>query len=236
VRAPAYVDRIAGVLQCFNTAKDGTLTLSASTYEGFGQSAAVLTPPFAVDGLALPVLNLLSDGFSLRVDVVTRSGPSALWLPMAVARWTLKATFLSTQRRYVVSEHQRAGVRAALALMPAPSVQVEAGPEIWAGWRLKQALPAKAAGAALRRLAEQVHADPIENLTNTVPLAGQVRNWTRMPVEFVTVVAVDPSRAYDLADLHPAAPDASAPLPGVADERDRDVEAGRRRRQAPARA
>ena len=235
--APAYTDRIAAALACFNAPRDGTLTLAARTYEGIGASSAILHPPFAVDGLPLALLNLLNDGFTLRVDLVTRSGPTALWLPMLIARWTLKSSFISSRRLHVVSVSGLAGVRAMIATMPAPTLQVHAGPEVWAGWRLTQPLPAKAAGPALRRLAEQLAADPIENLADTLPLAGAVRNWSNVPREYITIVDVDPSREYELADLHPAdATGAAAVPPGVTHERDRSPEAGRGRRPAPARA
>jgi hypothetical protein len=200
----SYADTLAAVLRCFEGCK-GSVIVVGRTLSGLGQQDAHLSPPF--DALPMPVLNLLADGFSLRLSPATRSGQALDELPFLSILWRPKTVFSkATAWRHAVDPEAAAQIAAALATMPAPSLLIDAGPEVWAGWRLTEPVDLRqqldAARVTQAALAQRLDADvqTAEDVTATLPFAGPVRNWGAHP-PFIEVVIAAPERTYRIEQL-----------------------------------
>ena len=123
--------------------------------------------------------------------------------------WTLwrPATRFDKTTRWRHAVEPAAQEAIAAALMPAPSVLVDAGHEVWAGWRLqmpfdltREADQAQAAQAALAaRLGADV--ETAKDLDAPLPLCGVIRNWNANPPNRIEIVVAEPERRYDVEQL-----------------------------------
>jgi hypothetical protein len=171
-------------------------TLDLRSRDGFRHQQARLPEPVTV----LPpfVLSWLEDQDHIRI--VTAPPP----LRVAVAYWKLGDEFTrETEWRHRVPAADQARVRAALAGFPIqPAWLVTAGPEVVAGWRLAEPLPAADALAVFERLAQRLGAT--WPWPPTVPLAGVIRNWNETHRERVELVDVAPDQTITRAALERA--------------------------------
>jgi hypothetical protein len=200
--AARYTDRLAGALCLFNSCR-GRVAIAARSLHGFGESGALLVAPF--DHVPLPVLQLLLGGMQLRISPGTRSGQQLLELPILAVLWRPESAFSrETKWRHVVTAEAHAAIAETLGAMLAPSVFVDAGPEVWAGWRLerpfdltREADRAQAAQVALAaRLGTDV--ETAKDLGAPLPLCGVIRNWNANPPDRIEIVVAEPTHTYTI--------------------------------------
>jgi hypothetical protein len=207
------VARIADVLRLYNRLP-GQVYITARTLDGFGSHAMQLPPAFEA-GVPMPLLALLRDDWSIRIAPFTWDGGHWCALPMLVAIWRPSTTFLSAERRHIVTPEGEASVIAGLGAQRPPTVIVDAGPEVWAAWWLDEPITdATVARTALRTLAARVggdadlfaaigqtETDRVRLEALTLPLGGVIRNWNNQRPEHIRVLKVEPSRRYPLDAL-----------------------------------
>jgi hypothetical protein len=171
-------------------------TLDNRSLHGFKRQQARLPEPVTV----LPpfVLSWLEDQDHIRI--VAAPPP----LRVAVAYWKLGDQFdLETGWQHRVPEADQARVRAALAGFAVPPTWlVLSGPEVMAGWRLAEPLPAADAPTVLERLAARLGAT--WPLPESLPLAGVVRSWNETHREHVELLDVAPDQTITRAALERA--------------------------------
>ncbi|MDI6773338.1 MAG: hypothetical protein QME77_12240 [bacterium] len=204
VTAARYTDALAAALRLFDGGR-GTVALSGRSLHGIGEQDAHIAPPFDVP---LAVLQLLVDGYSLRLGLATRSRQVLAEFPCAWTLWRPATRFDKiTGYRHAVEPAAPEAIAAALATMPVPSVLVDAGPEVWAGWRLLEPLDlrrsADQARAAQVALATRLGGDiaAAEGLGGLAPFAGRVRYWNNTIPDFITIAEVELTRRYTLDEL-----------------------------------
>jgi hypothetical protein len=205
-QATTYTDRLSAALRLFNGCR-GTVTIAGRSLHGFGEQGALIAPPFD-QGVPLPVLQLLVDGYSLRLSPATRSGQALAEMPFLWVLWRPATRFDKiTGYRHAVEPAAQAAIADALATMPLPSVLVDAGPEVWAGWRLAEPFDllhqtTEARGAQVA-LAERLGGDvkTAEDLSATLPLAGVIRNWNNIQREYIEITIAEPARMYRVEQL-----------------------------------
>jgi hypothetical protein len=150
------------------------------------------------------LLQALADGAEVRLHAAAVAADSRfVALPWLAAVWRPKVTFSRASHwiRVIMPEHQRP-IREALASMPVPSLLVDGGHEVAAYWLLDRPIrDEREAGRALARLAEKLGAEapPASVADLEIPLAGRARNWN--PDSSITLVSVDLTRRYGVADL-----------------------------------
>jgi hypothetical protein len=210
-QATTYTDRLGAAMRLFADCR-GSVTIAGRSLHGFGEQLAHIAPPFDVP---LAVLELLRDGYSLRLSPATRSGQTLAELPFLSVLWRPQSEFSrETGWRHVVTAEAQAAVAAALAMMPPASLLIDAGPEVVAAWRLVEPLDlrhaADQARAAQVQLAERLGGDvkTAEDLAAFLPLAGRVRNWNVTVPDFIELAVVEPGRPeYTIEQLLGAAPE-----------------------------
>lgn len=206
VTAARYTDGLIAALRLFDGCR-GTVVIDARSLHGFGQQGAHVTPPFE-QGVPLPVLQLLLDGFSLRIAPATRSGQALAELPFAWALWRPATRFdRSTGHRHAVEPDAAAAIAATLAGMPPASLVIDAAHEVVAAWRLEHPVnltrDADQARDLQTELAQRLHADAdvARDLAAFLPLGGVVRNWNVARPDHIQIVTVLPERRYDVEQL-----------------------------------
>lgn len=199
--------RIGEVLDIFSKLP-GHVYVDTRTLDGFGHENLHLPTSFEL-GAPILLLKALAAGWSARVAPMTWDGGYWCALPALFAVWR-------PFTEHALTTEGQAAVTAGLALMPPPSVLVDAGPEIWASWVLDTPITnLPIARAALRSLAARVGGDgemfgaldqptcvdPLLLERLTLPLGGPIRNWFTEPREYISVAAVDLTRRYSLDSL-----------------------------------
>jgi hypothetical protein len=188
----------------------GGLQIEARSSGGIGHEQ--LTLEAGSDEVPLHLLELMRYGWALRAPVVMRQshGGPAVALPAAYALWRPTPAFSAeTAWRHAIAPEAQARIADAIAASPvAPSVLIDGGPEVVALWLLDPvaALPAEldAAQALLDHMAVILDASrtaAANMATVSIPVAGAVRNWNTNPPDPVTIVSLDPSKRYTVAEL-----------------------------------
>ena len=211
-----------------SSAGPGALCVDARSLGRVGHQAYMLPVDArgsAFHALPLALLALLEDGgWQLRVSVAVHdeAGTPPRALNALFASWVLPLEFRAPDGgawRWYIAPEQTARVRDALAAFPfAPSVLIDAGPEVIALWALTEPLrDMTRARTAQRALTERLGADsdarpqpgnrPVlaaDDPGVLVPLAGIVRGMGDTLPPLITLPLVEPARVYDLSDLERA--------------------------------
>jgi hypothetical protein len=198
----SYAAQLRALVACF-AGSAGRLDLEARSFGGVGQEHLAVWPK--ADALPLAALNLLRDDWSLRLAAVPRAadGHTLADVPIVLVLWLPRTLFSAdTGWRYQVDPAAHAAIARALETMPAPSVLVDGGHELWAGWRLEAPLrDLPHATRVLTTLAARLGgtSEPLADLPHwSLPFAGPIRNWHDAPREDVTILEADPTRCYAL--------------------------------------
>lgn len=175
----------------------GDLRLSCRSIGGYGHEQPSL--PHGTTEIPVHLLELLSDDFEIRAEVVTRTaanGPPSD-LPAAFVVWRPKHRFdAAIEHKRIVLPEEQNRIREALARAPIPpSILIDAGHEVVGLWPLDHPADCTRDLAAVRALlasmARTLDADlaAAEGFADmSVPLAGVVRNWGATPP--LTMIAV----------------------------------------------
>jgi hypothetical protein len=208
------VARIADVLRLFDQAP-GQVYVDARSLDGIGHESTQISPPFPC-GVPLPQLSLLADNWGVRLAPFACDGGRWVAAPLLVALWRPQILVQTSAQGVcrVVTPDAEAAIAAGLRVMPPPTVAVDAGHEVWAGWALETPITDMArAGDLLCAVAARVGADAeafaaldkahtsAARESLTLPLGGIIRNWNNQPPEYVRVLDVAPSRRYTLDAL-----------------------------------
>lgn len=209
-----YSAAIAAVLRCFES--DAHVSIESHSSAGFGHEHYLVNArALAGEGPPVAVLRTIAAGWSVRVAPFTRAASyGSPELPVLFCLWRPKTGFghspfdSTSGHMHHVTEEAITAITTALATLPAPSILVDAGPEVWAGWRLKAPLrDMQAAIEALRSLAVRLGGEPPDARdatfsSVTLPLAGVIRNWNQNPPESIAVTHAAADRLYDLEALN----------------------------------
>jgi hypothetical protein len=207
-------ERIAALLTAFNTPALGgrrVVEIQSNTHHGGPWRLDPMILPFSQE-VPLVVLKLITEGNGLFVTpfVFEHRGilvPSAL--PVVFACWrpkTQRVDIGTEKSRHIVLADEKKVIAAALEVMPPPTMLVDAGPDVWAGWALTEPMvDLVAAHRLLNSLSAALKAMPVnENARDVLlPFAGIVRNWNAGR-ERVDIVSVDPSRRYSPSEINTA--------------------------------
>jgi hypothetical protein len=191
-------DRLEALLQCFDDARAPVL-FDLRSFRGFEHEQHFWAPPF--QQVPMLLMQRLLEGFSLRLALVTREPGYLVDAPVLAAVWRPARKF--HDGRWVLCSESQAAIRTALATMPAPSVLVDGGHEVWAGWRLIGPISWQHAEEILPGLAGRLGALdlPARLSTLTLPLAGPVRSRETPEPETIEIIEADPTRRYLIAEL-----------------------------------
>jgi hypothetical protein len=207
-------ERIAALLTAFNAPSLGgrrVVEIQSNTYHGGPWRLDPALLPFSNE-VPLFVLKLITERNGLFVTPFVFEN-RGLWiasaLPLVFASWrprTQRVDIGTAQSRDIVLAEEKRSITAALESMPPPTLLVDAGPDVWAGWALTEPMvDLVAAHQLLNRLSVALKAVPVsENARDVLlPFAGIVRNWN-VGREQVDIVSVDPSRRYSLSEINTA--------------------------------
>lgn len=194
-------ERLWAVLRLF-LVEGEALDLDARTRDGFGEKT--FTVPWAADGLPLALLRDLTERWTFRLHPAARAADGTVRVvPALVVLFRPSTDF--HERRHIVTAAGQTAIAAALALMPRPSLVVDAGPEVWASWALDRPLADLGqAQTLLRRLAAHLggDAEAVQDLRAlTLPIAGPIRSWNTADPETIVIEHVDPTLRYTRAEL-----------------------------------
>jgi hypothetical protein len=208
VTRPAWwgTESIKRLLRVFDDCKNAHAMLSARSISGI--SSTSLRCPLPARDVPLAALHLLISEHSLRIAPAPKAGEAYRYLPLLWCLWRPASEFShGTGWRHTVTEDARAAIATALAGMPPPSIHVEAGPEVWAGWRLIEPIDLRAQGDQarefLRELAQRLGGDVErpQDFAVDLPVAGVVRNWNGSTPDLIEIVTVEPTRRYPITEL-----------------------------------
>lgn len=226
-RAIGYCAWIVAALNLVVSGAVGELFLLGTSRGGAGREARVRQ----LDGTrpafhSLPCLDWLEQGLEVRVSAAVHDsgnrGPVQLGL--LFASWAFTPEFGRRSEEdvmgaYYIGDADTARVAEPLARFPLPpSLVVDAGGEVWAGWALTEPLADFVDARRLQRaLAIALGADtgehaqphgrparPADDPGVFLPIGGVVRNMGASPPPRIALPLVEPSRIYPLTDLERA--------------------------------
>jgi hypothetical protein len=204
---PRYTDQLLAVLQCFDLTQ-GVIALTDRSVNGVRQSCLILHPPCR--SVPMNLLTLLNQDVPVRLPVLTRnpSGQTLVDLPVAIAYWRPRTRFdRSTHWRRVVEPDAQHAITTALRTMPAPSILIDGGSAVWAGWQLDKPIrDRRQIDAVLQAIAERLGADtraPADLQHFEVPLGGPIPDFGNLTPRYTLIAVADASRRYTLDALMP---------------------------------
>jgi hypothetical protein len=182
-----YVSRLAALLGLFRGCRGG-LVAETRTVDGIAPPERFWFPTAQCQAIPGPLLAALRAGDGIRI-AITSAEPDGTPrdLPARIAVFRPPTVFDAPARRHAVDPVAWGTIERRLAEAPPPAVVVHAGPEVVAWWPLPAPLPVdRDPAAAVERLvdlAARLGADGelARDLRATVPVAGAIRNWNRLP-------------------------------------------------------
>jgi hypothetical protein len=192
-----YTTRVAAALRLFES--EGPVHMVARSVSGIDSPARlVAAPPFA-DTLPGNVLKVLADReMNLRVRPVIETVAGRFRWPLLFVMW--RPPVRRAGRQWELEDGARERILASLATMPKPSVLIDGGFELWAGWRLDDAIDGLQQGrAALGQLGDALGAGAFGD-DITLPLAGAIRgrDWNDAEID---ISEVDLDTGYTVTEI-----------------------------------
>jgi len=180
-----FTQKVTAALQCFAGA-NGQITLDMRTMCGIGHEVSTIA---VGDPVPLWLWHRLNDGRTVRVSPFTSAGQ----LPFLFALWRPAVEF---RDKHTVTSEASDAIVSALAPMPLPSILIDAGPEVWAAWRLPRAVSMAEGLIALRQIGQHLAANVAmlqDPWSLTLPLAGPVRNWNVTDPDQIEILEANPA-------------------------------------------